>query len=75
MSGPIAAMPPIVAPQMPNAIARSRPRKLVLRIDWVDGRIIAPPMPWKTRARMSSSPVGAAPASTDANAKITRPSR
>ena len=75
ISGPTAAMPPIVAPQIPNAIARSRPRKLVLRIDCVEGRIIAPPTPCITRAAMRSSPDGAAPASTDAIANTTRPAR
>ena len=44
-NGPNAAIPPMTAPQMPNAMARSRPRKLVLRMDWVAGRTIAPPRP------------------------------
>ena len=74
-SGPIAAMPPMTAPQMPNAMARSRPRKLVLRIDWVAGRIIAPPTPWSSRAPMSIVPLVDAPAMTDAIRKMTRPTR
>ena len=74
-SGPMAATPPMTAPQMPNAMARSRPRKLVFRIDCVAGRIMAPPTPWSRRAAMSWVPSWAAPAMTDATMKITRPPR
>ncbi len=74
-SGPTAAIPPITAPQMPNAIARSRPWKLALRIDWVAGRIIAPPMPWTRRAPISISPLVARPATIEAAMKTTRPAR
>ena len=53
-------MPPMTEPQMPKAMARSRPRKFALRIDWVAGRIVAPPTPCRSRAAMSSSPAGEA---------------
>ncbi len=73
-SGPTAAMPPIVEPQTANAIPRSRPRKVALISDRVVGRIIAPPMPWISRARISRSPVGAKAAAMDESTKITTPS-
>jgi hypothetical protein len=74
-SGPMAAIPPITAPQIPKAIARSRPRKLSLRIDCVAGRIIAPPRPWTSRAPMSISPLLATPATMEASTNRTRPPR
>jgi hypothetical protein len=37
----------MIEPQIPKAIARSRPRKLELRIDCVAGRIAAPPSPYQ----------------------------
>ena len=44
-TGPTAAMPAMVAPQMPNAVARSRPLKLAFTSDSDVGRIMAPPTP------------------------------
>ncbi|CAM5697060.1 hypothetical protein SMICM304S_07433 [Streptomyces microflavus] len=39
------------------------------------GRIIAPPMPWANRARISSPPLGARAASMLVAPNTTRPSR
>jgi hypothetical protein len=68
-------MPPMTAPQIPKAIARSRPWKFEFRIDCVEGRIIAPPIPWTRRAPMSISPLVARPATIEALTKTTRPAR
>ncbi len=72
-SGPNATMPPIVDPQIAKAIPRSRPLKVALMRDSVVGRIIAPPKPCTTRARMSSAAVGASAAPRDASVKTTTP--
>ena len=74
-SGPSAAMPPMTAPQMPKAMARSWPRKLVLRMDCVEGTIMAPPTPWRSRAAISIVPLEEKPAMTEAIMKMTRPRR
>ena len=71
--GPSAAMPPIVAPQTPKAAARSLPWKVALTIDRVDGSTRAPPTPWRRRARIRNSPLGASPARMLAPAKMARP--
>ena len=60
-SGPTAAAPAITAPQMPKAIALSRPRKVALTVERVAGRISAAPIPWAQRDQISS-PVSRAPA-------------
>jgi hypothetical protein len=60
---------------MPKAIARSRPRKFALRIDWVAGRIMAPPTPWTSRAAISISPLVERPATIDAATKSASPAR
>ena len=52
-NGPIAAIPPIVEPQIAKAIARSLPRNIALTVDSVAGRIIAPPMPCRKRPKVS----------------------
>ncbi|GAA4743784.1 hypothetical protein GCM10023217_10800 [Gordonia alkaliphila] len=54
-SGPSAAAPEITAPHTPKAAARALPRKVSLTVASVDGRMHAPPMPWRTRALISSS--------------------
>ena len=74
-SGPSAAVPPIVAPQMPNATPRSRPRKFALSNDSEVGSMSAPPSPCTARAAISCVPSPASAASTLAPAKITVPSK
>ncbi len=44
-SGPIATAPPIVAPQMPNAVARSGPRNSCAISASVVANMAAPPIP------------------------------
>src|ERR1035437_4891302 len=61
-SGPIAAMPPIVDPHTANAMARSLPTKIALRLESVAGSRNAAPMPWRSLAAMSVAPEPAAPA-------------
>ena len=56
-------MPPIVEPQTAKAIARSRPTKTAFTVERVEGRIIAAPTPWSSRAAMSALPPPAKPAS------------
>jgi len=73
-SGPRAAVPPIVAPQMPKAIPRSRPRKVAFSRESDVGSIRAPPMPWIARAAIRDVPLSASAASTLARAKISAPS-
>ena len=72
-SGPTAAMPPMVEPHTANAMPRSRPRKVALMIESVVGRIIAPPTPCASRARMRMPPSGALAASTEDAANTITP--
>src|SRR5215212_6716737 len=53
-SGPTATDAPTVAPQMPNAVPRSRPwnASAISASDWAN--MIAPPMPWTPRMTLSS---------------------
>ena len=63
-SGPSAAVPPMVAPQTPKAMPRSRPRNVALSRDSEVGSIMAPPMPCRARAPISVPPLWATAAST-----------
>ncbi len=72
-SGPIATAPPIVAPQTPNAVARSRPVKAWARIASEVANSIAPPIPWTARASVSIVGVVARPQASDAPENRTRP--
>ncbi len=74
-NGPTAAMPPMVEPQMANAIARSRPRNRLLTVDRVAGRIIAPPMPCRNRPRISIALLCAVAATRLARTNHTAPIR
>ena len=49
--------------------------KSALRLDSVEGRIIAAPMPWANRAAMSIGPLTESPATTDDSMKTTMPTR
>jgi hypothetical protein len=53
-SGPIATAAPVVAPQIPNAVARSRPSNSCAISASDVANIAAPPMPWRPRAMSSS---------------------
>ncbi len=72
-SGPTAAIPPIIDPQMPNATARSRPVKTVFTVDSVAGMIIEAPTPCAKRAAISSAPFPARAASRLASMNTTVP--
>ena len=72
-SGPIATARPVVAPQMPNAVARSRPSNSWARRASEVANIAAPPMPWRPRARSSIVGVVEKPQSSEAATNSTRP--
>ena len=72
-SGPIAAMPPIVAPHTAKAAARDLPTKTAFRIDSEEGRIIAAPTPCKARAPMMVTGLPDIATSTLETTKTTRP--
>ena len=68
-SGPIATASPTVAPQIPNAVPRSRPWNSCEMIASETANIPAPPIPWAPRARISQSGDWAAPQSAEASVK------
>ena len=74
-SGPSAAVPPIVAPQIANAIARSLPWYRAFTVDSDAGSSIAPPTPCRNRPRMSTPADGARAATRLAATNTTVPSR
>src|SRR3954451_7950741 len=72
-SGPTATEAPTVAPQMPNAVPRSRPwnASAMSASDWAN--MIAPPIPWTPRARLRESESSARPQASEARLKTARP--
>ena len=56
-------------------MTRARPTNRALRLDRVDGRIIAAPMPCTNLAAMSIWPLTASPAKTEAPMNTTMPMR
>ena len=74
-NGPIAPATPPSPDHAPTALARSRSRKLACRIARLPGVSNAAPMPWSTRAPMSTSTLGAAPHNSDAPANQIVPIR
>ena len=72
-SGPIATASPIVAPQIPNAVPRSRPWNSCERIASETENIAAPPTPWRPRARLRKRGVVAEPQRAEARVKTTTP--
>ena len=73
MSGPTATDAPTVAPQMPNAVPRSRPwnESAMSASDWAN--ITAPPMPCTPRIRFSSVEEFDSPQASEARLKMARP--
>src|SRR5438445_620901 len=65
-SGPIATAAPVVAPQIPNAVPRSRPRNSCEISASEVANMIAPPIPWAARARIRNSDEFAAPQRAEA---------
>ena len=74
-SGPIATAAPIVAPQSPNAVPRSRPWNSCERSASAVANIIAPPIPWTPRAMIRKSASLASPQAAEASVKSAIPSR
>ena len=72
-SGPIATAAPTVAPQIPNAVPRSRPWNSCESSASDVENMIAPPIPCSARARIRNSGSLAAPQRADAAVKITIP--
>ena len=73
MSGPAAAATPLSPDQAPMARARSSGRNEACRMARLAGVRRAPPMPWTTRATISSVAFGATPQQADATANQTTP--
>jgi hypothetical protein len=69
-NGPIATASPTVAPQIPNAVPRSRPWNSWEMIASETANIPAPPIPCTPRARINQSGELAAPQSAEAAVKI-----
>ena len=74
-SGPIATARPVTAPQTPNAVPRSLPRKASASSASDTANMIAPPTPCKARDSCSISVLTAKPHSTDAQVNTARPIR
>ena len=72
-SGPIATAPPIVAPQTPNAVARSLPWNSCPISASEVANIAAPPTPCSPRARLSRVGSPAIPQRNEAKVKIPKP--
>ena len=73
-NGPIA----VEMPASPDQVPIARPRSATTNAPWIIARLpgisSAAPTPWRIRATISSSGVGASPHSTDAAANTTVPS-
>ena len=74
-SGPTATAAPVVAPQIPNAVPRSRPWKVAASSASEVANIAAPPTPCSARAMLSMSGEPASAHSTDAAVKTPSPAR
>ena len=74
-SGPMATARPVTAPQAPNAMPRSRPRKASASSASDTANMIAPPAPCRARDSCSISVLAAKPHRTDAPVNTTRPAR
>ena len=74
-SGPTATAAPIVAPQMPNAVPRSRPWNSCDRRASAVANISAPPRPWTPRAMIRNRGSFEAPQAAEATVKSTTPIR
>ena len=73
---PTAAPPTAIAAQTLIALLRAGPSsKVVVMIESAAGAISAPPRPWRPRAMMRNSELGASPFNSEATVKITTPTR
>ena len=73
ISGPTAAMPPMVEPQMAKAMPRARPVNIAFSVDRVLGSTIAAPRPCTSRDAISMAGLVAAPAPRLASMNTTSP--
>ena len=73
IDGPRAAAAVPSAPHTPTAVPCWRLGKAPMRIERETGIIIAPPIPWPTRAAISQSIVGANPQNSENTVNSTRP--
>ena len=72
-SGPIATAAPVVAPQIPNAVPRSRPWNAFASSASDTANMTPPPTPCTARAAMSTPASFAIPQPNDATVNSTRP--
>ena len=72
-TGPTATATPVTEPKTPKATPRSRPWKALAKRASDVANMIAPPMPWKPRARMRKSGPVAAPQRSEPNVNETMP--
>ena len=75
MRGPTAAAIPVRPDHCPTPRPRSSLRRVALMMARLPGVSNAPPIPWRKRAPMRSSTVGAMAESSDATANQTTPVR
>ena len=73
ISGPIATEPPTVAPQIPIALARSRPSNSCAISASAVANIAAAPAPWKPRARLSTVASPERPQANEATVNRAKP--
>ena len=72
-SGPIATAPPTVAPQIPIALARSRPSNSWAISASAVANIAAAPAPWRPRATLSSVGSPESPQASEATMNSAKP--
>ena len=72
-TGPTATAAPVTAPNTPKAVPRSLPWKASAISASAVANIIAPPVPWTARARLSISGVVDRPQTAEAIVNTNRP--
>ena len=72
-TGPIATAMPVIAPNTPKAVPRSRPRKAWASSASAVANMIAPPTPWPARARARNVALDETPQSAEPRVKIAIP--
>ena len=72
-SGPVMVASPMVAPNMPKAVARSWGGKVTWMTERIWGNMIAPISPWRTREPISISGVWASPQRAEATVNPAMP--
>ena len=72
-SGPVMVASPMVAPNMPKAVARSRGGKVTWMTERIWGNMTAPNRPWRTREPISMDGLWASPQRAEARVKPAMP--